>query len=291
MNVRLAAQTLSKGVSCSLLFCEELKLLSGATAGFCEVLNNVFDLTNCRNKLGKGNYYCPINDEKINYIKDFLDHFKEYIEGLKYYDINSQQQGIQILKSTRKTGFLGLIICLTNLFKLFYVVKPYGMSYLLSYKISQDHIEVFFSAMRSRGGFNNNPNAIQFRSAYKRLLVRHEISGSAYGNCTLLDNSIILFVSANKRNNADALCHYNDDDESQYFKEFEHDYDYRTPQLDEYVNDVVKYTTRFIVYKIRKQKNICETCYKELTTEDMITASTLLKIKNKGKLINTSVEV
>jgi len=78
----------------------------------------VFDLTNCRNKLGKGNYYCPINDDKINYIKDFLDYFKDYIEGLKYYDINRRQKGIHILKSQRKTGFLGLIICLTNLLKL-----------------------------------------------------------------------------------------------------------------------------------------------------------------------------
>lgn len=57
MNVRLAAQTLSQSVSSSLLFCEELKLLSGVkpTAEFCEIMNNVFDLLNCRNKLGKGN--------------------------------------------------------------------------------------------------------------------------------------------------------------------------------------------------------------------------------------------
>lgn len=41
------------------------------------------------------------------------------------------------------------------------------MSYLLSYKLSQDHLEIFFSAMRSRGDFNNNPNAVQFRAAYK----------------------------------------------------------------------------------------------------------------------------
>lgn len=107
----------------------------------------------------------------------------------------------------------------------------------------------------------------------------------------MLDNSIILFVSENKRNNADALCcHYNDDDVSKYFEEFEHDYDYRTSQLEEYINDVVKYTSGFIVCKIRKQKNICEPCYNEFTTEDMITASKLLKIK-KGKLINISMDV
>jgi len=29
---------------------------------------------------------------------------------------------------------------------------------------------MFFSVIRSKGGFNNNPTALQFESAYKRLL-------------------------------------------------------------------------------------------------------------------------
>lgn len=102
------------------------------------------------------------------------------------------------------------------------------MSFLLSYKLSKDYIEVFFSAIRSRGGFNNNPNVVQFRSAYKRLLVRHEIGGSTYGNCTILDNADtenILFVSANKRMDADAICNNdlnntNNIDEQILFEEF-----------------------------------------------------------------------
>lgn len=42
------------------------------------------------------------------------------------------------------------------------------MNYFLTYKISQDHIEMFFSAIRSKGGYNNNPTAKQFEDAYKR---------------------------------------------------------------------------------------------------------------------------
>jgi len=99
------------------------------------------------------------------------------------------------------------------------VVKPYGMSYLPSYKISQNRLEVFFSAMRRRGEFNNNTNAIQlFRSAYKRSLVIHEISAlivlhikTALCWITQILNHTIC-ISANKRNIADALCRYNDDD-------------------------------------------------------------------------------
>jgi len=45
------------------------------------------------------------------------------------------------------------------------------LNYLLTFKLNQDHLEIFFSALRSRGGFNNNPNAQQFKAAYKRLMV------------------------------------------------------------------------------------------------------------------------
>jgi len=131
-----------------------------------------------------------------------------YIKGLKFEPSNNYSEGQQILLRQRKTGFLGLIICLNNLIQLYEVVKKNGISYLLSYKLSQDHLEVFFSALRSRGGFNNNPNAIQFKSAYKRLLVKHQISGSEYGNCSTINTASILFVSSNRKKGADAI--YND---------------------------------------------------------------------------------
>ena len=65
------------------------------------------------------------------------------------------------------------------------------MKYLLTYKLSQDHIELFFGAVRSSGGFNNNPTSLQFMSAYRRLLMRHEIEGGK-GNCIALDKTKIL---------------------------------------------------------------------------------------------------
>lgn len=98
------------------------------------------------------------------------------------------------MKSQRKTGFLSFTICISNLVNLFNLVIRYGMTYLLGYKLSQDHLEVFYRSMRSRGGFNNNPNAIQFWTAYKRLLVRHKIKGSEFGNCSPLDRASYLLA-------------------------------------------------------------------------------------------------
>jgi len=125
----------------------------------------------------------------LHRVIDLLDQFKSYVEGLRYEKNLNTPDGELLLKSQRKTHFLGLIICLINLINIFRAVEKDGMSFLLSYKLSQDHVEIFFNAVRSRGGFNNNPNAVQFWSVYKRLLVRHDISGSIYGNCTKLDTS------------------------------------------------------------------------------------------------------
>ena len=50
----------------------------------------------------------------------------------------------------------------------------------LTYKLSQDHLELFFSAVRAAGGFNNNPTAQQFMAAYKRLLFRGTIKGGQH---------------------------------------------------------------------------------------------------------------
>lgn len=48
------------------------------------------------------------------------------------------------------------------------------------YKICQDHLENFFSCIRIRGGFNNNPNSWQFRVAYRHLIVQSGIVGRLF---------------------------------------------------------------------------------------------------------------
>jgi len=159
------------------------------------------------------------------------------------------------LKSNRKTGFLGIIICLENLINLYKIINGEDMSYILSHKFSQDHIEIFFSAVRNRGGFNNNPNAVQFRAAYKRLLIRHEIQGSMNGNCLLLDNCSTLLVGTSKRTDDIAIVTNNNNElnDKPFFDGFDHDYySQRFLCMEEYVVDIAKYTSGFIVRKIKR---------------------------------------
>jgi len=58
---------------------------------------------------------------------------------------------------------------------------------------------MFFSSIRGCGGFNNNPNALQLKSAYKRLLIRNELREFENGNC-LFDEIEILHVSSRPKN-------------------------------------------------------------------------------------------
>lgn len=61
--------------------------------------------------------------------------------------------GKKVIESGRKTGFIGLVEALNNLLKLYsFIHNRYSIEYLLSYKLSQDHLETFFSSVRQRGG-------------------------------------------------------------------------------------------------------------------------------------------
>ena len=66
------------------------------------------------------------------------------------------------------------------------------LTYLLSYKFSQDHLEMFLWVIRACSGFNNNPTAWQFEAAYKRLMLHLELKPACNGTCLALDESNIL---------------------------------------------------------------------------------------------------
>ena len=66
---------------------------------------------------------------------------------------------------------------------------------------------------------------MQLRTAYKRLLIRHEIQGLINENCLLLDNCSILFGGTNKRNDADAIVtNTNELNDNPFFDDFDHDF-------------------------------------------------------------------
>jgi hypothetical protein len=192
MKVNLAAQALSSSVADALEYCEgKLKLPQfqgcGPTVKFIRVFDHLFDVLNSRNPLAI-NFKAPIRRSNYQYTKRFLDEASDYIRNLKGPD------GQSILTSKRKTGFLGFLLCINAVVGLaedLVNAENPVLKYLLTYKMSQDHLELFFSAVRACGGWNNNPTTRQFIAAYKQLMMRHNIEGGR-GNCTPQDNTEIL---------------------------------------------------------------------------------------------------
>ena len=192
MKENLAAQTLSSSVADALDFCRrdlQLKQFqeSEATSNFHRIFDHLFDIFNSRNPFAR-NYKAPLRSSNQQFWKPFLEQSYDYIRGLR--DVG----GDLICSSRKKTGFLGFLCAIKSVGALFQdliACEHPLLRYLLTYKLSQDHIELFFAAVRSSYGCNNNPTALQFRSAYKRMLVRHEISCES-GNCRALDCTTTL---------------------------------------------------------------------------------------------------
>lgn len=196
IKVRLATQLFSTSVTDAIQYCrEKLKLNdfcnSLSTENLARKLNDIFDFLNTRNFLSKSIYNKPLKLDNEQQIKLFIAESIKYLEGLQ------DQNNEMLITSRRKTGFIGLIVCLKSAENLFDdLLKTGELNFILTYKISQDHLEMFFSAITAKGGFNNNPTTMQFEAAYKKLLIHTELKTSEGANCTTLDNTTILSVSS-----------------------------------------------------------------------------------------------
>lgn len=178
-----------------------------------------------------------------------------------------------------------MIMSLNNAVEMFNVLRSKEkISYFITYKISQDHIETTFSAIRSRLGYNNNPTCKQFKAAYKRILVHNEVVGSEFGNCSILDNTKMLAVSS---------CVEEKETDDIWKPEvhlWDHDYVESCINISKYVEDTSQYIAGFVIKKILKCIN-CSTCQASLINNFNENMNTLITIKNRGGLIFPSNSV
>lgn len=116
-----------------------------------------------------------------------IDEIQKYILTLRL------TNGKPIYKTQSQTGFISFYIGLEivkDIYKEFIETKK--LNHYESYSACQDHLEVFFSAIRSRNGWCTNPSILQFKSALKSLIVHAEIKYSQNGNCTDVETLPIL---------------------------------------------------------------------------------------------------
>lgn len=114
MKVKLAVQTLSASVADALEYCDkDLNILSfrnsDATVKFCRNMNNIFDILNIRNFLVSTPFKRPLFKGNSEFLRTLIKNSIEYLSSLK------GTKGENIMLTGRKTGFLGLIICLSSI--------------------------------------------------------------------------------------------------------------------------------------------------------------------------------
>lgn len=234
---------------------------STATARFIRLFNDLFDILNSRTMKAKG-WKRSIANFNCGDVWIFFENAERYIRNLRFMD------STLVTKSRRKTGFLGFIICMKSTRHMYnlHVSPKSDFEYLSTYKICQDHLELFFGAIRAKGGFNNNPSVCRFISAYKRLLVHAQFKSDGKGNCISLSEVNILTSSSSNRYiseiniSTDRLKIIVDNINITQRLEFEeHDYFYDPSQLTEFAETVIEYIAGFVVRKLKKMlySHIC----------------------------------
>ena len=306
MKVKLAVQTLSSSVADALVFCEqELKLPQfqgcSATVDFIRTVDRLFDFLNSRNPVGRG-FKAPLRQTNEPVWRSFIYETHHYLCSLKL------PNGQLVSASLRKTAVVGLIVSSFSAVALLdvLVVQESLLKYLLTYKMSQDHLELFFSAVRSRRGWNNNPSAVHFKAAWKRLLTHQQIKEVTSGNCTAQTRCPVLAMSASICRNEQvdvttvAELRLNDTmrdrcDVTQTDTDISLVSDMDLCTLSDYVQNVVVYIAGFVVRSLRKRL-MCSECTAVLTLANSSSTSNqndcgLIKTKNRGGLLQPSDDV
>ena len=170
------------------------------------------------------------------------------------------------------------------------------LKYLLTYKFSQDHLELFFGAVRAAGGCNNNPNAQQFVSIYKRLLLRSSIQGGV-GNVTPRDKTSILHLMSDTYHVEGKTLTLS---EAAIIKKYElseiplpKDDFTDAPQitnLSEFLKSSISYIGGYTANAVIKRIS-CAECIKSLGSRNHTHESNFLKFKDKGNLFKPTQNV
>lgn len=125
-----------------------------ATIKFVKVIDAIFDFLNSRNPFAK-DYKQAIRNNNIEYLEEKMKTNIQYLYSLK------TLTGQYLWKSKRKTFILGFAAAIKSTLAIINdLLTNHNLNYILTYKFSQDAVELFFGFMQVKFGHNNNPNCL-----------------------------------------------------------------------------------------------------------------------------------
>lgn len=204
MNVRLASETFSTTVADSFQIMREKEhpkfVNSYPTEKFTRMADRMFDILNSRDTRHSNMYKQPLNPENKTAIFEFIERSKISLKGLKMNVVRKRKgvektEKVNVLKTINRTPIVGFLANLTNVPLMYaqYVERSENdqhlkkMTHFRTYALSQDRLELMFAKVRARNGHNDNPNCVQFKGAYRRILANIEINPPASSNCMMFD--------------------------------------------------------------------------------------------------------
>ena len=195
MKVSVAAQTFSHSVSAAITFLRKLRLKefkdSKATSEFLMMMNNLFDMLNSKSKFGKHTKK-PITLANYLDIEASVETYIDFLLSLK------DTSGIPLIKGPRQcfvTGFYISARSILAISKKLLQRETLPFEYVLTYRFSQDTIEMFVSKIRGRLGWNNNPTALQLKYALRSLLLKNKVEAPATANCVATSDAKVQETS------------------------------------------------------------------------------------------------
>ncbi|XP_040075542.1 uncharacterized protein LOC120847744 [Ixodes scapularis] len=182
----------------------------------------------------------------------------------------------------RKTAILGFLLTLQSIKDLaedlVWSSSPL-LKCLLTRKLSQDHLELFFATIRNRTGNNNNPRALEIRSAHRKCLIGNVLPSSR-GNCQVDGTQTLLFSSSDKRQQDPSADTNQDDADATWVIGYK--------PLSEFAESIVQYIAGNVAVNFAKDAK-CPDCARiALLTTDKCD---LVRVKDKGGLHSPSPDI
>jgi hypothetical protein len=289
MKVKLATQTLSLSVAKAIAFLRLLDLDqfsdSEPTEFFITLFNNLFDIFNSKSAFSK-DYKSPINSQNLHEKIRYLLVVKGHIMSM----VTATGQNIYLCR--KSFAFVGFVFNIHSIINMSLELLGPGhnetpVKYILTYKLSQDHLELFFSSLRSAMRQNNNPNALHLQYIWRGLLSKAGLKPSFAANCIMQDETELLcpsntlFLNSQHQSTLSAVS-----DQSVLMLE-ESAFDSRNfldlSNLSLYVLDILTYISGWVARKLIGRLT-CTHCKNALITNIQTENCVLLNLKNNGGL-------
>lgn len=281
MKVNLAAELFSRSVANSMEYLKNAGVESfdgcAGTINFTRIINDLFDILNTghNDTLEKNNgniFKVPLTIDNAEEIISFLNIVESYLPSLRLH-------GKGILDTNRKTGYLGFLIDIHNLKKIYleYVVSG-KIARIPTYCLGQDSLESFFSRIRSKLGDNTNPTAEQYKANFRKIMINRELKASGVANCR--DNLNILQIPSTH------ISHVTQEKEPHNIDiELFNPNDYL---LNLYEDAAIVNISAEIDQKIRNQFFHCELCSNVLSENRPVDDSSNISVNCQAPCISTT---